>query len=697
MSVIIIVAAIVVVVLGSVLLRHSLRLSLEKRQLEQQLEGERKLREQQGEMSAQNEAHQKEMMTTMTQGAVMQLAARSQEQINENGVQFAALSKRAMVDIIEPLKAEIKEYAEEVRRVKEGNAKLGEQMGLHLQSLQATAAVFGKEAKGFTEAFTRGNKVQGDFGEHVLEAIYERAGLKRGVNFVVQTGNDGSIPDSIVFDDVSKRAMIVDSKASYTDYLAAFNAEDDDARKAALKRHVASIKKHIKELADKEYPQMRPVREGYEYLPLVAMFVPNEKVLDAALEVEPELMQEAYDKGVVLVTPLTILGYFWLVKEGWKRQELDKNAEKIAKMASTLVDRLDSAFVQVEQMGKALDTMGECHRKLSTLMSNCGDAHSIADMALRIGKLAEKKSGDVRSRVLKEGLTIAVCLVSVACGAATWPGFECGMGIGGWLTNYKRFNVLPEEKRLVLTEGDYAHFDSYITEGDIARIKHWGFDHIRLGFDQIVLEEKPGVYRDRTFRKIDDFIGWCGKHKMNVVLNLHKAIGNYCDITEKVQLLDDDKLQLRFIDLWLEVERRYHDFPGLAFEILNEVRDVDPEKWNALADRTIKAIREKNPDRWIVVGSTMWNSVETLEKLKVWDDPRVIYTFHEYSPYHFTHQRGVLQAPALFRNAEVAAKYPGRIKLFKSGDWVDFMATCAEVDHERFYEHFRRLQESVKR
>ena len=253
-----------------------------------------------------------------------------------------------------------------------------------------------------------------------------------------------------------------------------------------------------------------------------------------------------------------------------------------------------------------------------------------------------------------------------------WPGFDRGMGLGGWLTNYKRFNVLPVDRRMTLTDGDFAHFDSYITEGDVARIAKWGFDHIRLGFDQIVLEEKPGVWRERTFRKIDDFIGWCGKHKVNVVLNLHKAVGNYCDIPGKVQLLDDAGLQDRFIALWLEIERRYHDFPGLAFEILNEVRNVDPEKWNALADRTLKAIRERNPDRWVVIGSTCWNNPETLKRLRVWDDPKVVYTFHMYAPHAFTHQRGVLQAGPLFANADVP--YPGKAAveraLAPAADWV---------------------------
>lgn len=250
---------------------------------------------------------------------------------------------------------------------------------------------------------------------------------------------------------------------------------------------------------------------------------------------------------------------------------------------------------------------------------------------------------------------VAILFIGLAS-AAPWPGFSHGIGMGGWLTNYKRFNVLPEEHRLPITIGDLEHFDTFITEKDVAYVASLGFDHVRLGFDQVVLEECPGVYRERTFGRIDAFVGWCAKYGLNVVLNLHKAIGNYCDIQEKVQLLDDEGLQRRFIALWLEIERRYHSYPNLAFEILNEVRDVDPEKWNRLADRCLNEIRKVNKDRWVVIGSTCWNSVNRLKDLRIWDDPKVVYTFHMYAPFEFTHQRGVLQAQPLYYNRTL--EYP---------------------------------------
>lgn len=247
-------------------------------------------------------------------------------------------------------------------------------------------------------------------------------------------------------------------------------------------------------------------------------------------------------------------------------------------------------------------------------------------------------------------------------------GFEKGMGIGGWLTNYKRFNCLPKERWLTLTVGDFEHFESYITEADIKYISELGADHIRLGFDQIVLEEKPYVYREEIFSIMERFIGWCEKYGLNAVFNLHKAVGNYCDIEEEVQLLDDARLQERFVKLWEKLEERFSDKPCIAFELLNEVRDVDPEKWNSLADKTVAAIRRLNPTRKIIIGSTCWNSVNTLCKLKIYDDENIIYTFHTYDPISFTHQRGVLQPEPLYYNREMP--YPGDIERYRDFERV---------------------------
>ena len=276
-----------------------------------------------------------------------------------------------------------------------------------------------------------------------------------------------------------------------------------------------------------------------------------------------------------------------------------------------------------------------------------------------------------------------------------FEGFEHGMGIGGWLTNYKRFNVLPDDKRYCLTIGDIEHFQSYITERDIEYIASLGMDHIRLGFDQVVIEEKQGVYRESIFKLIDNFIGWCEKYGLNVVLNLHKAIGNYCDIKEEKELLDDNDLQDRFIEMWCAFENRYINKPSVAFELLNEVRDVNPELWNNLADKTVSVLREINKTRKIIIGSISWNNCNFLKDLKLYDDENIIYTFHTYAPFEFTHQRGVLQPTTCYYNREMP--YPSDIERYRDARLVSYGEENAYTDFTRMDKEFVRksLQPAV--
>lgn len=275
----------------------------------------------------------------------------------------------------------------------------------------------------------------------------------------------------------------------------------------------------------------------------------------------------------------------------------------------------------------------------------------------------------------------------------TIKGFQRGMGIGGWLTNYKRFNTLPDAWRMPITVGDMEHFASYITAWDAENIKNMGMDHVRIGFDQIVMEyyENPYHYRDEIFGYLQSFVNACEKHGLRVVLNLHKAVGNYCDIEETVSLFEDEALQQRFIALWVEMEKRFSGHSSVMFELLNEVLDIDPEVWNSLADRAIRAIRAINPDRYIIVGSTCWNSAPKLPFLKVWDDEKIIYTFHNYSPHEFTHQRGVLQPAQHYYNRvmpypavtpEEIARYDGYAQLMRKDPQAKAYPDAAAIDYE---------------
>ena len=235
--------------------------------------------------------------------------------------------------------------------------------------------------------------------------------------------------------------------------------------------------------------------------------------------------------------------------------------------------------------------------------------------------------------------------------------FTKGMGIGGWLTNFKRYHVIPVEKRQDLTVGDFEHFDSYISEWDVKNIAEMGFDHIRVCFDQIVVEEEPYKYREYTYKLLENFALWCRKYNLGCIFNLHNSVGSNCAIEEDVSLLESDELRERFVAFWVAFEKRFSHMPEIMFELQNEIRNTPtPEKWNSLYKKTIEELRKISKERQIIVGSTAWGSPYTLKDLEVLDDEYVYYTFHFYDPFEFTHQRGVLQSQTLYYNRKL--EYP---------------------------------------
>ena len=246
-----------------------------------------------------------------------------------------------------------------------------------------------------------------------------------------------------------------------------------------------------------------------------------------------------------------------------------------------------------------------------------------------------------------------------------FTGYTRGIGIGGWLTNYKRMAQIPKEKQMDVTIGDLEHFASYITEEDVRNIASFGVDHIRLAFDQLALEkfEEPYAYREEVWEHIDRFLEWAGKYRLNVILNLHHAFGCYCDCGMDKPLLDTPEYCERFVKLWVRFEERYHSRGGeILFELMNEVTSSDSSKWISLYKETVAAIRALNPTRLIMVGSAAWNSVGKLCELEVLDDPNVVYTFHFYGPGEFTHQRGVLTANHYYNRVMA---YPSDIEPYR--------------------------------
>ena len=282
-----------------------------------------------------------------------ELAARL---LNERQKNLSEANERSLEALFRQFQERIAKYEQEVEKAAGENSKLGEHMKTQLVQLQN----FADRAQAFTAALVGGNKIQGDRGEEILASILERSGFQKGVQYDVQLGGqDEGRPDVSIYDALNKHVILVDAKMNIKDYIAACNLPDDETSKAerdrALRAHVAGIRRQIDGLAAKNYAEtVVPKREGYTNLPLVAMFCPFNAVLEAALNQDPTLMQYAYEHKIVLVTPLTLWGYLWLISWGWKQREVERKFDEIQALGRDVVSALDFLLNDLETMGDAI-------------------------------------------------------------------------------------------------------------------------------------------------------------------------------------------------------------------------------------------------------------------------------------------------------------------------------------------------------
>ena len=281
------------------------------------------------------------------------------------------------------LKVNLEKYEKEVEKAARENSSLGAQMGEQLRSLQK----FADEARSFTAALKGGNKIQGNHGETIRSGILEKSGFQRGVHFDMQQGaRDEGRPDASIYDAMNKRIILIDAKMNIKDYIDACGLPDDEAHRAlrakALKNHVDSIKRQIDGLSKKNYAEtIAPTRDGYANLPLVAMFCPFNAVLEAALDEDPELMQYAYARNIVLVTPLTLWGYLWLISWGWKQQAIENKFEEIKKIGGDVLAALYNVLDDLKATGDALKRAQNAYDSLYNRLTEEKGKASVARIA----------------------------------------------------------------------------------------------------------------------------------------------------------------------------------------------------------------------------------------------------------------------------------------------------------------------------
>lgn len=301
--------------------------------------------------------------------------------------------------LLSPLKDDIERFRKQVTDCYTAESRERFSLQQRIKELVNASDNIGKEAKELATALRGNSKTQGDWGEFILESILEQSGLKEGVQFFPQLTSDDGVttlrdatgrglrPD-VVVRYPGNRSLVIDSKVSLTAYVNYANAETDTEREASLKAHVASVARHVAELADKKYQDYI----GDQKLDFVMMFIPNEAAYAAAITADNNLWQKAFDKRVLLVSPVQLVASLRIVKQIWNQDSQTRNAIEIAERSGQLYDKFVAFIEDMEKIGKTIEsTRSAYNAAMNKLKDGRGNMVKRAEDLRSLGIKATKR------------------------------------------------------------------------------------------------------------------------------------------------------------------------------------------------------------------------------------------------------------------------------------------------------------------
>ncbi|MEE4260968.1 MAG: DNA recombination protein RmuC [Bacteroidales bacterium] len=311
--------------------------------------------------------------------------------LKQNTLEFSQTSVKNMGELINPLKERIKDFEKKVEDTYNQGLKDQTDLKVELRKLHELSLALDKDAKDLTKALKSDSKKQGNWGEVILERVLERSGLIKGEEYYMQfTGKseDGSIlrPD-VVIRLPEEKHLVIDSKVSLTAYTEFASADTEVQRDILLKKHLDSIRKHIKELSDKNYASLL----GINSPDFVLMFLPIEPAFGLAVQNDHELFNYAWQQKVIIVSPTTLLATLRTVASIWKYEKQTQNAIEIAKRGGLLYDKFVNFVKDLEDVGKSIagaeKAYNEAHKKL---VSGRGDLINQAEQLKTMGVVTKK-------------------------------------------------------------------------------------------------------------------------------------------------------------------------------------------------------------------------------------------------------------------------------------------------------------------
>lgn len=302
--------------------------------------------------------HLSEQMQTLERAKkdlLIQFEGLASKVFDDRQQRFTEQSQTLLAGSINPLKEQLKEFRQRVDHVYDRENAERNKLAGQITELQGQTLKIGEDAVNLAKALKGDNKAQGDWGEIILERLLEESGMQKGREYDIQValvdGNGRRRNPDVVVHLPEGRDVIIDAKVSMVDYERYSSSATDKAADAAVKKHLASMRSHIKGLSVKAYEKL----DGVSSLDFVFVFVPIEAAFMLALQKDPTLFREAYERQVILVSPTTLMATLRAIESVWRLDKQNKNAEKIAADAGALYDQFVLLVESLDEVGRYLN------------------------------------------------------------------------------------------------------------------------------------------------------------------------------------------------------------------------------------------------------------------------------------------------------------------------------------------------------
>lgn len=321
----------------------------------------------------------------------LQFAELAQSILEEKSGHFSSQSKEQLGNLLAPFHKQLSSFQKKVDDIHLSDTRDRAALQREIESLRTLNQQINEEAINLTKALKGDRRVQGSWGELVLERVLEQSALRKGIEYETQSvlrdrKNRLQRPDVIVHLPEG-RDVIVDSKVSLSAWERYVNCDDDKKKAAFLRSHVGAVREHIKLLGEKDYGSLNGVRS----LDFVLMFMPVEAAFVSAFQTDDRLFGEAVAKKIILVSPTTLLTTLRTIESIWRYEQQSRNTREIAERAAALYDKFCSFAEDMERMGKQLHTLQTSYDSaMLRLTQGRGNLVSQVDRFPRLGVKVKK-------------------------------------------------------------------------------------------------------------------------------------------------------------------------------------------------------------------------------------------------------------------------------------------------------------------